>query len=85
MTIQEDRCSMIDESESGVAERGQSVLAYDIRVMDQGIKVSKRLDAAIDKIYSGFYSLKEPCNDAYKICKDGIQEDLIWNWVIQNE
>lgn len=47
MTIQ-DRCSMIDESESGVAEKGQSMLD------------------AIDKIYSGFYSLKEACSEAYK-------------------
>ena len=52
--------------------------AYKMSIRAQDFRISKRLETAIDKIYHGFYSLKEACEEAYKICKeDGIQEDRI--------
>ena len=48
-----------------------------MRIKGHAIKISKKLDGAIEKIYHGFHSLKEACEEAYKICKeDGIPEAL---------
>ncbi len=52
--------------------------AYKMSIRGQDFRISNRLETAIDEIYHSFFSLKDACEQAYKICKeDGIQEDLI--------
>ena len=70
--------SVIGKPSSSVDEKELSELAYEMRIKGHAIKISKKLDGAIEKIYHGFHSLKEACEEAYKICKeDGIPEALI--------
>jgi hypothetical protein len=68
----------LPQKEEPLSEENLQLSADKIMVRGQAIKISKRLDAAIDKIYQGFISLKEACCEACRICKEeGIQEDLI--------
>ena len=76
--IRQNASTMRDEFDSWIDEKYHSELAYEITVNGQAVRVSKKLDAAVEKISRGFYSLKEACEEAYKVCKEeGIDELLI--------
>jgi hypothetical protein len=56
--------------------------AYEMPIRGQDVKISKRLDAIIDKVYLGFISLKEACEEAYNISKkEGIPEAEIGGFI----
>jgi len=81
--IEQNISTMREEFNCWIDEENRSELAYEMTVNGQAVRISMKLDAAIDKINRGFHSLKEACEEAYRLCKEDGIDDLLINSIIR--